>query len=286
MRTGIKPLVTAFEGKLDEDKLKLVPRSYDIVGSGKKSVAIVEIPKRLENEKKLIGEAILKINKNVESVLNKLSERKGTYRLKDYELIAGKDNTEVIHKEHGYSLKLDPRKVFFSPRELTERQRIANQVKTGENVLVMFSGVSPYPIIIAKKQPLVNKIYGVEINPDAHNYAVENVRINKLSHKIILINGDVREVCPKLKMRFDRIVMPLAREAYRYLDLAMGCLKDDGIIHFYHIGHEMDLFSDAEKMANDVAEKLGKKIEIINRVCVLPFGTRNYKICLDMKVSA
>lgn len=284
MRTGKKPLVTAFEGRLDEDKIKLVPRSYDIVGSEKKAVAIVEIPKGLEKEKNLIGEAVLKINKNVVSVLNKLSERKGTYRLKDYELIAGKDDTEVVHKEYGYSLKLDPRKVFFSPRELTERQRVAGQVNAGEDVLVMFSGIAPYPIIIAKKQPLVNKIYGIEINPDAHNYAVENVRINKLSHKITLINDDVREVCPKLKVKFDRIVMPLAREAYKYLDLAMSCLKDGGIIHFYHIGYEMDLFSDAEKIAKGVAERLGKKIEIVNRVCVLPFGTRNYKICLDIKM--
>lgn len=283
MRTGKKPLVTALAGKLDENKIKLVPRSYDIVGSGKKAVAIVEIPKDLENEKKLIGEAILKINKNVKSVLSKLSERKGTYRLKDYELIAGADDTEVIHKEHGYNLKLDPRKVFFSPRELTERQRVASQVKAGETVLVMFSGTGPYLMAIAKKQPNVNKIYGIEINPDAHRYAEENVRINKLSHKIVLINGDVREVCPRLKMKFDRIAMPLSTEGYKYLDLAMNCLKNGGIIHFYHIGYEMDLFSDAEKIVKNISEKLDKKIEIINRVCVLPFGTRNYKICLDIK---
>lgn len=55
MRTGIKPLVTALAGKLDEDKLELVPRSYDVIGSGKKAVAIVEIPEELEDEKKLIG---------------------------------------------------------------------------------------------------------------------------------------------------------------------------------------------------------------------------------------
>ncbi len=283
MRTGIKPLVTALADKVDEDKLKLVPRSYDLVGSGKKTVAIVEIPEELKGEKNLIGEAILKINKNVKSVLSKLSGRKGTYRLKDYELIAGANDTEVIHKEHGYNLKLDPRKVFFSPRELTERQRVASQVKAGETVLVMFSGAGPYLVAIAKKQPNVNKIYGIEINPDAHRYAEENVRMNKLSHKIVLINGDVREVCPRLKMKFDRIAMPLSTEGYKYLDLAMNCLKNGGIIHFYHIGYEMDLFSDAEKIVKNIAEKVEKKIEIVNRVCVLPFGTRNYKICLDIK---
>jgi tRNA (guanine37-N1)-methyltransferase len=285
MRTGIKPLVTALTGKLDEDKLKLVPRSYDLVGSGKKAVAIVEIPEELKDEKKIIGEAVLKINKNVKSVLSKLSGRRGAYRLKDYELIAGVDDTEVMHREHGCNLKLDPRKVFFSPRELTERQRVASQVKAGETVLVMFSGAGPYPIAIAKKQSNVNKIYGIEINSDAHRYAEENVRINKLSHKIVLINGDVREVCPRLKIKFDRIAMPLSTEGYKYLDLAISCLKDGGIIHFYHISPEKDLFIESEKIVKDAGKKLKRKIEFVNKIKVLPYGTRYWKICLDVKIT-
>jgi tRNA (guanine37-N1)-methyltransferase len=285
MRTGKKPLVTALAGKLDENKIKLVPRSYDIVGSGKKAVVIVEIPKELENEKELIGEAILEINKNVKSVLNKLSGRKGPYRLEDLELIAGDSNTEVVHREYGCSIKVDPRKVFFSPRELTERQRIAKQVKEGENVLVMFSGCSPYPIEIAKKQPKVNKIYGIEINPDAHNYAEDNVRVNKLSHKIVLINEDVRRACPRLG-KFDRIVMPYSVGAYQYLDVAFSCIKSNGIIHLYHIAPESDLFTEAESLVESMGRHFNRKVEVVNRVRVLQFGTRYWKICLDVKVSS
>ncbi len=280
----MKPLAEILKGKLTEKELELVPRSYDIIGNREKSVAIIEIPEELKGKKRLIGEAVLELNKNVKLVLCKLSGRRGVFRLENLEPIAGKENTEVIHKEHGYSLKLNPRKVFFSPRELTERQRIAGQVKAGETVLVMFSGAMPYGICIAKKQPLVNKIYGIEINPVAHKYAEENVRINKLSHKIVLINGDAREVCPKLQ-KFDRIVMPYAVGGYQYLDVAFSRIKDGGTVHFYHIGPEKDLFTEAENLVKKTADQVKRKFRIINRTKTLPFGTRYWKICLDLIVS-
>ncbi len=276
----VRPIAELIKDKLAAEELELVPRSYDLIGSRDKLVAIVEIPEELADKKQLIGDAIIKLNKNVKSVLSKLSGRRGTFRLEDLELIAGESNTEVVHKEHGYSIRLDPRKVFFSPRELTERQRIASQVKPNENVLVMFSGAAPYPICIAKKQPLVNKIYGIEINPDAHRYAVENVRINKLSHKIVLINEDVRKVYSKLQ-KFDRVVMPFAVGAYEYLDVAFDSIRSNGIIHFYHIGPESDLFKEAEEKVKE----LNKMFEIVKKVKVLPYGTRYWKICLDVRAS-
>ncbi|MBU5537479.1 MAG: class I SAM-dependent methyltransferase family protein [Candidatus Aenigmatarchaeota archaeon] len=279
----MKPLMRLLEGKLNDKELELVPRSYDIIGSKNKAVAIIEIPKEIKNRKELIAEAVMKLNKNVKSVLNKISGRKGTYRLEDLELIAGDNNTEVIHKEHGYLLKLDPRKVFFSPREATERQRVASQVRPGENVLVMFSGIGPYAIAIAKKQPEIEKVYCVEINPDAHEYAEENVRINKLAHKIMLMNDNVKKVSSKLKLKFDRIVMPMAVGGEEFLDVAFKLIKDGGMIHFYSVGKEDDLFIEAEKTVIQVALSNRKRIKIENRVKVLPFGVRKHKICLDIR---
>ena len=280
---GEKPLAKVLKNKLTLEEIALVPRSYDIIGSREKTVAIIEIPEGLEDKKQEIAEAVLKLNKNVKSVLNKLSGRKGVFRLDDLELIAGDKNTEVVHKEYGCFIKLDPQKVFFSPRELTERQRIAGQVKAGEIVLIMFSGAIPYGIAIAKRQPLVKKIYGIEINPEAHEYAKENVRKNKVSHKFSLINDDVRDVCPKLE-KVDRVAMPFSVGAYQYLDSAFSCIKSGGIIHFYHIAPEDDLFREAENVMKSIADDFEKKIEIVDKVKVLPFGTRYWKICLDVKV--
>jgi tRNA (guanine37-N1)-methyltransferase len=280
---GERPLAKVLKNKLSEEELDIIPRSYDVIGSREKAVAVIEIPEGLEEKKQLIAEAVMKLNKNVVSVLNKISGRKGAFRLEDLELLIGDKNTEVVHKEYGYLIKLDPQKVFFSPRELTERQRIANQVKAGETVLIMFSGSMPYGIAIVKRQPLVKKIYGIEINPEAHEYAKENVAKNKMSHKFSLINDDVRGACPKLE-KVDRIAMPFSIGAYQYLDSAFECIKPGGIIHFYHIAPEDNLFGEAENVVKSIAEDFEKKIHIINRVKVLPFGTRYWKICLDVKV--
>jgi tRNA (guanine37-N1)-methyltransferase len=258
--------------------------AFDVIGSRKKAVAIVEVPE--EADEKAVAEEIMKLNKNVKSVLKKVSKRKGSYRLEDLELIAGDANTEVIHKEFGYILKLDPRKVYFSPREAVERQRISSQVKPKETVMVMFSGSMPYGIAIAKKQPKVKRIYGVEINEDAHHFAEENIRINKVSHLVTSILGDVKETCPKYYGICDRIVMPLPLGAENFLDIAINCLKKKGgVIYFYSWGKEEDLYSVALKQIEGQIKKLKKKFKVLDKRKVLPYSPRTFKICIDFKVA-
>ncbi len=270
---------------LTPEELALVPRSYDIIGSREKAVAIVEIPEGLEGKEELVAKAIMSLHKNVKSVLAKASERRGIYRTRELRLIAGDPDTEVVHKEHGCLFKLDPRKVYFSPREATERLRIAKRVKPGEKVLVMFSGVCPYPIMIAKKQPLVEKVIGVEINPDAHRYALENVKLNKVEGKVLPILGDVRDVCPKLGEKFDRVVMPLPKGAHEYLDVAIPRVKKGGVLHFYHWAREDDLFSEAEGLVVEEAERMGRKATVLERRKVLPYAPRVWKVRVDFRLT-
>ena len=121
--------------------------SFDIVGSREKAVAIIEMPEDRETAKK-IAEEIMRIHKNVKTVLGKVGERKGEFRIRDYEVIMGEEDTEVVHKEYGCFFKLDPRKVYFSPREATERQRIASLVKPGEKVLEMHGKVAEQSLYV------------------------------------------------------------------------------------------------------------------------------------------
>jgi len=262
----------------------MVVSSFDVIGSMEKAVAIVEIPEELKSKEKLIAEEIMRKNKNVKSVLKKVSKRKGELRLREHIVIAGDKNTEVIHKEHGYLLKVDPQKVYFSPREATERVRIAEQVKPNEIVLVMFSGIAPIALAIAKKQPRVKKVYCIEINSRAHEYAKENVRINKLAHKIYLICGDVREIVGKIHEKFDRIVMPLPLGAGEFLEAAFDCLKEGGIIHFYAVGSGEDIFSEAVNEIKRKVRGVGKRIKILNKKKVLQYAPGKWKICIDFQV--
>ncbi|MCD6367966.1 MAG: class I SAM-dependent methyltransferase family protein [Candidatus Aenigmarchaeota archaeon] len=269
--------------KLTEEELKKLVKSFDIIGSREKAVAIIEIPDELSEKKTLIAEAIMKVHKNVVAVLRKKSPRKGTFRLRKYELLLGEKNTEVLHKESGCRFLLDPRKVYFSVRESAERLRISEKVKENEKILVMFGGVAPYPIVIAKKRD-VNKIYSIEINPKAHEYAIKNVLLNKVGDVVIPILGDVREICPLIRQKFDRILMPLPEKAYEFLDVALSCSKKGTIIHLYGVSEEKNLFDDLEKKVVLEMKKLNKKYKTIERRKVLPFGPRKWKVCLDIRI--
>jgi tRNA (guanine37-N1)-methyltransferase len=265
---------------LKEEELKLVPRAFDIVGD----VAIVEIPKELYKVKRKIAKAVMKIHPHLKTVCNKTGERSGGYRLPALEVLAGRE-TETEHREYGCRFSVDVKKAYFSGRESTERQRIAGMVKPGENVLVMFSGVCPSPIIIAKKQPKVNKIYGVEMNPKACEYARDNIRMNRLPLKVESVCGDVREAVPGLGEKFDRIVMPLPKGAHRFLDVAFGAIKRNGVIHFYHWDREDDLYPKALGIIEKEAKRAKKKVRILAKRKVLPYGPRAWKICIDFMVT-
>ena len=118
----------------------------------------------------------------------------------------------------------------------------------------------------------------------AHLYAKHNVRVNGLSHKVVLINGDVREVCPKLKEKFDRIVMPLPLGSETFLDLALKCVKRNGIIHFYSWGKEDNLFENGIKAIEKNVKKFKKRYEILEKRKVLPYAPKRWKVCIDFKV--
>ncbi|MFH0957035.1 MAG: class I SAM-dependent methyltransferase family protein [Candidatus Aenigmatarchaeota archaeon] len=272
-------LKETLRGKLTDEELSMVPRSFDLVGD----VAIIEIPEELSGRRMEIALALQETHKRIKAVCNKKGERAGDFRLPDLQLILG-DGTETVHTESGCRFKVDVRKAYFSEREGTERQRIGKMIRPGEEVLVMFSGICPSPIIYAKVQPKIGHVYGVDINPDAHRYALENIRLNKVSGKVTPICGDVRKEVPKIGRKFDRITMPLPKDAHEFLDVALAAANDGGIIHFYHVAREGDLYAGALKIAKDAAKKAGKKVKILDKRKVLPYGPRVWKVCVEFRV--
>ena len=266
-------------GKIPKGKMAFLRTGFDIIGD----VAVIEIPPELESKKSIIAKALQRSQPHVRAVARKLSGREGEFRLRELELLVGK-TTETVHRECGCDYKMDVAKVYFSPREATERQRIAEQVEPKETVMVFFAGVGPYAIMIAKKRKPA-KVLAIEVNPDAVRYMKENVRMNKVQGKVEPILGDVKTLARRFYGKCDRVVMPLPKEGYKFLGEAFSCLKKKGgTIHFYYYSHEDDLYSDAEALVKKAAKKAGRSIRIIQRRKVLPYGPRVFKVCLDIKV--
>jgi len=237
-----KSLKTLLYGKIPPELLGLIPSSYEIIGSRGGAVIVIQIPEKLKEYENEIVQGLLVLHKNVKAVIKKVSERKGEYRLFDYHLLYG-NSTEVIHKEYGYFIKVDPLRVYFSAKDASDRIDIAKSVNPNEEILYMFAGVAPYAVAICKYQPNVKKIIAIEKNEVAYKYMLETIKINKLEDKITPVLGDVKDVCPRYYDFADRILMTLPLGSFEYLPLALKCLKESGgLIHFYHIGKEGMLY--------------------------------------------
>ena len=200
--------------------------SHEIIGD----IAVINDLADVERDEAVKG--ILHYNPNVKTILlKKEGGLKGEFRVGDYEKLHG-DETETIHKEHGCRYKVDVTKAFFSEREGTERERILNSVEDGERILVMFCGIGPYPVLLAKERDV--EVVGVEKNPEAAKYARENVKLNNLEGSIDIIEGDVAEEIPKLG-KFDRILMPSPTNAYEFLNESFQASSEGTDITFYAI---------------------------------------------------
>jgi len=271
-------LKQALKNKLTKKELELMPSSFDVVGS----IAVIEIPPELKKKEKVIAETMVKLFKPVKTVVKKSGIHYGKYRRQKLEVIGGENTKVAEYKESGVRMKVDLEKCYFSSRLGTERLRIAKQVKKGEKVLVMFSGVAPYPLVIARNaEPDV--VYGVELNPVAHRYAEENVKLNKLQDKIKLCKGDVIEVVPQLKKKFDRILMPMPKTSLTFLETAFKAAKKDTIIHFYTFGREEE-FQEIRSKIKEECRNHKKKCRIIRTVKAGQYAPGVFRVCVDFKV--
>jgi len=264
--------------KLTKKELSLVPSSFDIIGN---ILIFHDFPEKLSKKEKIMANEILKAYKQIKSIFKKTRKHSGKYRTLKLKLLAGENNTETMHKENNVRLKLDVEKVYFSPRLSEERKRIFQKVKRNETVLVMFSGAAIYPLIIWKNTK-AKDIYGIEINPTAHKYALENLKSNK-ADKIKLFLGDAQKILPKINKRFDRIIMPLPKGAENFLGLALNKIKKNMTIHFYSFAEE-DKYDNVIKTINNECKKKNKKCKIIDIVKCGQFSPRVFRICVDFQV--
>ncbi|MEA3431014.1 MAG: class I SAM-dependent methyltransferase family protein [Nanoarchaeota archaeon] len=273
-KTNLKETLKNVLTKLELQHLKT---AYDILGD----MAIIEIDEILVKKQKLIGDTLLKINSSIKTVAKKVGIHSGVFRLQKLKIIAGRKNKIITYKENNALLKFNPEKVYFSARLSTERKRIYNLVKPGEFILVMFSGCAPYPVILSKNTE-AEEIIGVEINPDAHKYALGNLKLNKIKN-VKLFNGDVKDIIPKLKTKFDRILMPLPKSAEDFLPIALLASKKGTIIHFYDFLNDKE-FNKAKQKVKNACKRANIKYKSLNLVKCGQHAPHVYRICFDFKI--
>ncbi len=239
--------------RLPSNLLDKLPSSYDIIGD----LILIDLGEELEDYAHEIGETLMRIHPRVKAVLVK-GETTGDYRIRRVEVIAGSGGTETIHKEHGCVYKLDLRKAFFNPRLSGERLRVARQVSPGERVLDMFAGIGPFSILIARLQPSA-KVVAIEINPDAYDYLLENLRLNKVEDRVKPILGDARSILESTHEEYDRVIMDLPYRSLEFLNVGLMACGRGRIIHLYTVSSSLE---EASRLAMEKAAELGHVIEM------------------------
>jgi len=235
-----------------------------------------------------IAEAVMASDLPARSVLNRASKIKGELRVRDWELLAEREDpdtdrspTETVHREYGHEFLLDLAAVYFSPRLATERHRVVDQIQADEHVIDMFAGVGPFTIPAASRGA---EVVAVDLNETAVDYLRENARRNGVSDSITAITGDVRAVVDDYHGWADRLVMNLPHSAGAFLETAVDLAGEECVIHYYDIQHDSDPFSPGIEAIRAAAEP-EYDVQVEAEHVVRSYAPHELNVCLDVRLT-
>ena len=208
----------------------------------------------------------------------RLGRIKGQQREPEVEVILG-EGTETIHRENHCFYKLDVARIMWSKGNTTERKRMGQIVRPGETVVDLFAGIGYFTIPMAvHARP--EKIYAVEINPVAHGYLAENVKLNHVQGVVEPILGDCRDVAPRNVA--DRVLMGYIGNTEEYLDVALEVIRDEGIIHYHEsVPDKLKYIRPAERI-REAAN--GFEVEVLNQRIIKKYSPGVYHMVVDAQV--
>ena len=177
------------------------------------------------------AEKLLASRPSLHTVVFAKGEVSGEYRTREFTVLAGKNTTRTEITEHGHRFAVDLAGAYFSARLSTERQRILAQVKEGELILDMFTGVGPFAITLAARADIV---VACDLNPQAIGLMLENIARNRIRNVLPML-ADARRLAVILPWKFNRIVMNLPLAGTEFLPEAFRLCRPGGTIHFYSL---------------------------------------------------
>jgi len=236
--------------RLPDVPRELLPARAKLLGR----IALLRLRPELENLKYNIGKLVQEFYRVKAVYLIRGVE--GVERKPLLELLAGEPVREVVHREYGCVFKLDLTRLMFCLGNSFERLRIAALTSPQEIVVDMFAGVGQFTIPLAVLSD-PKRIYAIEINPDAYRYLLENIKLNRVQHRVSAILGDCRRiVVEKLREAADRIIMGYFGGTINALPAALSGLKPEGgVIHFHELARRGSESKFVEEVLRRVEEQ-------------------------------
>ena len=203
-----------------------LPRSFDVVGS----VVAIRLEEPLLPYREEIGRALLAFVPGVRTVAIDHGVQ-GVARIRSLEVIAGERTLVTSVKENGLTFTVDLGGVYFSPRLAREHGRVAALVEDGEKVLDIFCGFGPFGLTILRRNAHAS-VVSLDSNPRAIELLLLNARSLKVDQRLEAYCQDAA-VFLEEERSFDRAIMNLPREGYKYLGKVGRRVKRHGRLHFY-----------------------------------------------------
>ena len=246
---------------LPNDLYDLLPSSFDIIGD----IIVIKLSEALQPYASQIGESLLATHAQVNTVCS-TDAVTGMFRTRTVTVIAGDKKTKTTHMEYGIHFEVDVSTTYFSPRLATERYRIASQVQPHELVFDMFTGVAPFPLMIAKfAHP--KQIIGIDINKEAVLLAEKNIQRNHFDTLIHVYKEDAQNAnkfLHELDFIPHRILMNLPFQSFRFFPIALSLIKQQAIIHYYEILKE-EYINERKQQLSTIALEHGI---LLKEICI------------------
>lgn len=248
--------------------------SYDVMGS----IAVLKTEGMNKREVDKIVKDLLK-RPNIKTVVSKEGKVHGRLRTIKTKFLSGEKNLIALHKESGCVFKLNVEECYFSSRLSNERLEVARKIKKKDSVLVMFSGVGPFSIVAAKiAKP--KKIVSIELGKSCNKYAKENIKLNKVEDIVEVIQGDVKKQIPRLKQKFDVIVMARPNLKDSFLLDALKVAKKGTKIIYYGFAR----IDEIKDMTNNLKEEAKGKIKVLKVKQAGDIAPYKFRYRIEMKV--
>lgn len=244
--------------------------SFEVVGD----IAIVE-----QEEAGKVANALMSTYKTLRSVITPISDVEGEFRTRRFRHVAGEERTVTVHKEHGLRYKVDLEGAYFTPRLGTERLRIAKQVVPGDFVLDMFAGVGPFALLLARRGA---RVVAIDKNPVAVKYLRENAALNRIDLEIL--EGDAGNLAKNYENIADHVIMNLPHTAHQFLIPAIQAAKNGGVIHYYAMSQDEDLYKDLN-LIEEVVFQSRVKIDTIYKGVVRSYAPHRYNVVMDLRIN-
>eukprot|EP00750_Incisomonas_marina_P017584 INCI2250.1.p1 GENE.INCI2250.1~~INCI2250.1.p1 ORF type:complete len:516 (+),score=73.01 INCI2250.1:251-1798(+) len=197
-----------------------VPVSFEAVGH----VAHFNLRKEQLPYKHLIGQVHLeKSNRQITTVLNKTGIIETVFRTFPLEVIAGDPSTLVEVSEGGARFRFDFATVYWNSRLQFEHKRLVDSFSPRDVVCDMMCGIGPFAVPAAMKGC---RVFANDLNPESHKYLLENIKLNKVTKRIVPSNKCARHFMKGLmedpEFTCTRVVMNLPDTAIEFLDVFRG----------------------------------------------------------------